>query len=138
MNVFKRECRYTPAHLIVGLFIGILFLFLNINKINAVGEIKNVNGYNVETAYEINEVYIENNQIHLKGWYVAKGYQNFAQKNVTHLYSLSITGINKQYNDIGDYNTGGTITNLHKSANAGFCSSQYGQPGINQNGNCNY
>ena len=43
MNVFKRECRYTPAHLIVGLFIGILFLFLNINKINAVGEIKNVN-----------------------------------------------------------------------------------------------
>lgn len=138
MNVFKRECRYTPAHLIVGLFIGILFLFLNINKISAVGEIKNVNGYNVETAYEINEVYIENNQIHLKGWYVAKGYQNFAQKNVTHLYSLSITGINKQYNDIGDYNTGGTITNLHKSANAGFCSSQYGQPGINQNGNCNY
>ena len=102
MNVFKRECRYTPAHLIVGLFIGILFLFLNINKINAVGEIKNVNGYNVETAYEINEVYIENNQIHLKGWYVAKGYQNFAQKNVTHLYSLSITGINKQYNDIGE------------------------------------
>ena len=66
MNVFKRECRYTPAHLIVGLFIGILFLFLNINKIYAVGENKNVNGYNVETAYEINEVYIENNQIHLK------------------------------------------------------------------------
>lgn len=56
------------------------FLFLNINKINAVGEIKNVNGYNVETAYEINEVYIENNQIHLKGWYVAKGIKILLKK----------------------------------------------------------
>lgn len=138
MIVLKKECRYLPNKYILGIFFGVLFLFLSISKVSAVGETKSVNGYSIETAYEINDVYISNNQIHIRGWYIGKAYQNYVQKGVTHNFTLQVKGLGKTYQDIGDYYTGSTVTNLSKSSSTGFCSSQYGQPGINQNGQCNY
>ena len=50
---------------------GVFFfcVLLNTNKVEAVGQDIGANGHGVQTAYDINEVYVSGGKIHIKGWF---------------------------------------------------------------------
>lgn len=136
MIVFMREYRKNLLRFFSIFGVFFFCLFLNISKVEAVGSDASANGHGIQTAYDVNEVYVSDGKIHIKGWYIAKNYQNYASSPSTHNYYLTISGINKQYWDLNDYSSG-DITNLEYSTGKSWCNSNvWGQPGVNLT--CNY
>ncbi|PWM79957.1 MAG: hypothetical protein DBY41_07135 [Clostridium sp.] len=136
MIVFMREYRKNLLKFFSIFGVFFFCVLLNTNKVEAVGQDIGANGHGVQTAYDINEVYVSGGKIHIKGWYIAKRYQNYAATPSSHNYYLTISGIDKQYWDKNDYSSG-DITNLEYSAGKSWCNSNiWGQPGVNLT--CNY
>lgn len=117
---------------------GVFFfcILFNTTNVSAIGENINANGYSVQTAYDVNDVYVEGGKIHIRGWYIAKQYQNYASSGSTHEYSMTISGINKTYYDLNDY-ASGDITSLENSYGKSYCNPNvWGKTGVNLT--CNY
>ena len=106
MIVFMKEYRKNLLKFFSIFGVFFFCVLLNTNKVEAVGQDIGANGHGVQTAYDINEVYVSGGKIHIKGWYIAKRYQNYAATPSSHNYYLTISGIDKQYWDKNDYSSG--------------------------------
>lgn len=139
LQIYKNRGRKIALYLCTIFFSSFLFLLLNTTKVEAYGESFNANNRGlITTAYEVQNIYISNGSIHIQGVYYAIGYQNYSLSGNTHRYQLYIPQTGKIYNDLNDYNTGDTQTNIQNMAGYGYCSSISSQPPVNNQDYCNY